>query len=178
MSRIGKKPIKIPENVKITYRDNMVEVSGKNGKLSKAIHPDINIEIKEGFINVLIPEANGKMRAMHGLYRSLLSNMVTGVSVGFERTLEINGIGYKAEVHGDTIVFNLGFSHPINFKLPESITAKTEKNLLKLFGNDKEKLGLIAASVRDLRPPEPYKGKGIKYIEETIRRKAGKTGTK
>jgi large subunit ribosomal protein L6 len=178
MSRIGKKPIKIPEGVKIKYQDNIVEVIGKNGKMSKTIHPDINIEIKEGFLHVISPKKTGKTRALHGLYRSLVANMVTGVSVGFERALEINGIGYKAEVHGDTIVFNLGFSHPINFKLPESITAKIEKNLLKLFGNDKEKLGLTAALIRDLRPPEPYKGKGIKYIEEHIKRKAGKTGTK
>jgi large subunit ribosomal protein L6 len=178
MSRIGKKPIKIPEDVKIKYQDNTVEIVGKNGKMSKTIHSDINIEIKEGFLYVLNPKKTGKMRAMHGLYRSLLANMVIGVSVGFERILEINGIGYKAEVHGDTIVFNLGFSHPINFKLQESITAKVEKNLLKLFGNDKEKLGLTAALIRDLRPPEPYKGKGIKYIEEHIKRKAGKTGTK
>ncbi|MBW1650186.1 MAG: 50S ribosomal protein L6 [Deltaproteobacteria bacterium] len=178
MSRIGKKPIKIPEDVKIKYQDNLVEVSGKNGKMFRTIHPDINIEIKEGFLHVFTPKKTGKMRAMHGLYRSLLANMVTGVSIGFERILEINGIGYKAEVHGDTIVFNLGFSHPVNFKLQGSITAKTEKNLLKLFGSDKEKLGLTAALIRDLRPPEPYKGKGIKYIEEHIRRKAGKTGTK
>ena len=120
MSRIGKKPIKIPEDVKIKCQDNIVEVSGKNGKMSKTIHPDINIEIKEGFLNLLILKKTGKMRAMHGLYRSLLANMVTGVSVGFERTLEINGIGYKAEIHGDTVVFNLGFSHPINFKLPKA----------------------------------------------------------
>jgi large subunit ribosomal protein L6 len=178
MSRIGKKPIKIPVDVKIKYQDNIVEVSGRNGKMQKTIHPDINIEIKDGFLHVLTSERTGKMRAMHGLYRSLIANMVTGVSVGFEKTLEINGIGYKAEVKGNIIIFNLGFSHPINFKLPDNIDAKIEKNILKLFGYDREKLGLTAALIRDLRPPEPYKGKGIKYIEEHIKRKAGKTGTK
>ncbi len=177
MSRIGKKPIEIPESVKITYKDKIIEVKGEKGSLSQTVHQDIDLEIEEGAIKVKSP-GDSNARALQGLTRSLIANMVTGVSKGFMRELEINGIGYKAEVSGDKIIFNLGYSHPINFALPDGIKAEVDRNKLKLFGYDKIRLGMTAASIRDLRPPEPYKGKGIKYADEYIRRKAGKTGAK
>jgi large subunit ribosomal protein L6 len=137
------------------------------------------LTIKDNTINVTIDQEDRKTRALQGLTRSLVANMVDGVSKGFERTLEIHGIGYRAEMKGKSIVLNLGFSHPIDFDLPEGVTATVDKNnVIKLFGIDKEKVGQTAASIRKLRKPEPYKGKGVKYAEEYIQRKAGKTGTK
>ena len=179
MSRIGKKPIQVPEKIKVSYSAKTLTVQGEKGTLSRSIHPDIDLQIEDGIINVLLKSEDRKVKALQGMTRSLVDNMVTGVSKGFERTLEIIGIGYRAEAKGKNIVFSLGFSHPIDFVLPEGISAEVDKNnVLKLSGIDKEKLGHTAASIRRLRPPEPYKGKGIKYAEETIRKKAGKTGTK
>lgn len=179
MSRVGKKPISIPEKVKITYQDGELTVQGQKGKLSRFIHPAVTLKMTKGVIAVEPLAADKSSQALRGLTRSLVQNMVTGVDAGFERVLEINGIGYRAEVKGKTIVLNLGFSHPIDFQLPEGVSASVERNnVIKLAGIDKELLGQTAASIRRLRPPEPYKGKGIKYAEEYIRRKAGKTGTK
>ena len=179
MSRVGKKPINIPDKVKVTYSDKTVTVQGEKGKLTRTIHPEIDLQIEEGVITVLMIREDRKVRALQGMTRSLVDNMVTGVSKGFERILEINGIGYRAETKGNIVVFNLGFSHPINYDLPDGISAEVDKNnAVKLAGIDKELLGHVASSMRRLRPPEPYKGKGIKYAEETIRKKAGKTGTK
>mmetsp|Transcript_475 Transcript_475/g.304 ORF Transcript_475/g.304 Transcript_475/m.304 type:complete len:181 (-) Transcript_475:591-1133(-) len=178
MSRVGKKPIAIPEKVKITYENKVIIVDGDKGRLEQSIHSDIELEIKDNDINVIMVKENRKTHSLQGLTRSLIANMIKGVSNGFERVLEINGIGYKAQSKGNTLVFNLGYSNPVNFELPEGITAKVERNIVRLFGNNKQKLGLVAASVRRLRPPEPYKGKGIKYIEEHIKRKAGKAGIK
>jgi len=179
MSRVGKKPIQVPDKTKISYRDKAITVVGEKGSLTRIIHPDIDLKIEGGFINVSTLSDDRPGRALQGLTRSLVNNMITGVNKGFERILEINGIGYRAELKGKSIVFNLGFSHPVVFDLPDGISAAVEKNtVVKLSGIDKEKLGLAAASIRKLKPPEPYKGKGIKYSEERIQRKAGKTGTK
>ncbi|OQW98662.1 MAG: 50S ribosomal protein L6 [Desulfobacteraceae bacterium A6] len=179
MSRVGKKPIQVPDKTKISYRDKAITVVGEKGSLTRIIHPDIDLKIESGFINVSALSDDRPGRALQGLTRSLVNNMIIGVNKGFERILEINGIGYRAELKGKSIVFNLGFSHPVVFDLPDGISAAVEKNtVVKLSGIDKEKLGLAAASIRKLKPPEPYKGKGIKYSEERIQRKAGKTGTK
>lgn len=179
MSRVGKKPISIPEKVKITYQRGELTVQGQKGKLSRSIHPAVTLKMADGVILVEPLKDNKNSQALRGLTRSLVQNMVTGVDAGFERVLEINGIGYRAEVKGKSIVLNLGYSHPIDFQLPEGISAQVERNnVIKLGGIDKELLGQTAASIRRLRPPEPYKGKGIKYAEEYVRRKAGKTGTK
>ena len=179
MSRIGKKPITIPDKIKITYKDRIITVQGDKGTLSREIHPTMDLEIDDQQIKVKILTEDKKHLPKQGLMRSLIANMIEGVDKGFERVLEINGIGYRAEVKSDSMILNLGYSQPVDFKLPEGITAKVDKNtIIKLSGIDKEKLGQTAASIRRLRPPEPYKGKGIKYAEEYIKRKAGKAGTK
>jgi large subunit ribosomal protein L6 len=179
MSRVGQKPIPVPDKIKILYENRVVTVTGEKGTLTRQIHPAIDLKITEGVINVVLATGGRSERALQGLTRSLVANMVIGVADGFERVLQINGIGYRAILNGDRIEFNLGYSHPIDFDLPEGVTASVDRNnVIKLYGIDKEKLGQTAASIRRLRPPEPYKGKGIKYAEETIRKKAGKTGTK
>lgn len=179
MSRVGKKPIPVPDKAKISYKDKVLTVQGDKGSLTREIHQAIELEIADNIIHVTMLNENRENRALQGLTRSLVANMVTGVSTGFERVLEINGIGYRAELKGKSIVFNLGFSNPITFDLPDGVSATSEKNnIVKLFAIDKELLGRTAASIRQLRPPEPYKGKGIKYAEEYVQRKAGKTGTK
>ena len=179
MSRVGKKPIPVPDKAKITYKDRVLIVKGDKGSLTREIHPAVDLEIADNVINVLILKDDRESRALQGLTRSLVANMVTGVSTGFERVLEINGIGYRAELKGQNIIFNLGFSNPVTFPLPEGVSATSEKNnIVKLSAIDKELLGRTAAAIRQLRPPEPYKGKGIKYAEEYVQRKAGKTGTK
>jgi large subunit ribosomal protein L6 len=179
MSRVGKKPIPIPEKVTVTLKDRFVTVKGSKGTLSRTIHDAVDLKIADNIIEVLTKTDTKKNLALQGLTRSLVDNMVTGVDKGFERVLEINGIGYRAEVSGNTLVLNLGFSNPVNFDLPKEVSASVDKNtVIKLSCIDKEVLGQTAASIRKLRPPEPYKGKGIKYAEERIIRKAGKTGTK
>ena len=179
MSRVGKKPIPIPEGVNLTQTDRQITVQGKNGTLTREIHPAVTLQIEENAAVVMPQTPDRKSVAIQGLTRSLVANMVDGVDKGFERVLEINGIGYRAELQDDTIVFNIGYSHPINFKLPAGIAATIDKNnVVKLAGIDKELLGQTAASIRRLRPPEPYKGKGIKFAEERIQRKAGKAGAK
>ncbi|CAD7847700.1 MAG: LSU ribosomal protein L6p (L9e) [Olavius algarvensis Delta 4 endosymbiont] len=179
MSRVGKKPITVPGKTKISYKDRVITVQGEKGTLTRTIHPKIDLEIEKDTIAVTMEKETQENRALQGLTRSLVANMVTGVEKGFERILEINGIGYRATLSGNTLVLNLGFSHPVNFELPDGIAAKVDKNnTVTLSGINKELLGQTAASIRSLRPPEPYKGKGIKYAEEYIQRKAGKTGTK
>jgi large subunit ribosomal protein L6 len=179
MSRVGKKPILVPEKTTISYKDGTITVQGKNGKLTHTVHPDVDLKIEKDRIDVVMKIEDRKTRALQGMTRSLVDNMVTGVSKGYERVLEINGIGYRAESKGKRILFNLGYSHPIDFQLPDGVSATVEKNnIVKLAGIDKHLLGQTAARIRQLRPPEPYKGKGIKYAEEYIQRKAGKTGTK
>jgi large subunit ribosomal protein L6 len=185
MSRIGRKPLEIPKGVTVSVTKDTVSVKGPKGTLNmKRQGSTAAVEVKQGKDegkDVLTFERkgnDGNERAAHGLVRALIANMVKGVTDGFTRELEINGVGYKAEIKGSSITLSLGFSHPINYTLPEGITAKTDKNMLILSGIDKEKLGGAAAKIRSFRPPEPYKGKGIKYKEETILRKAGKTAGK
>ena len=179
MSRVGKKPIPIPDKTKITFADSLLTVTGEKGTLSQAINPAIGLKIEDGVMNVTMVSDDRNSRALQGLTRSLAANMITGVNQGFERKLEINGIGYRAELSGKQIVLHVGYSNPVAFNLPEGINAAVAKNNnIILSGIDKQKIGLAAAAIRKIRPPEPYKGKGIKYAEEHIRRKAGKTGTK
>ena len=179
MSRVGNKPILIPDKTKISYSDRYFTVEGPKGQLGRTIHPAVELEIEDRVMSVVPVKADRNGRALQGLTRSLVANMIIGVTSGFERILEINGIGYRAEVKGKSLVLHIGYSNPVQFQLPDEIAAVVEKNtIIKLSCIDKEKLGLTAAAIRRLRPPEPYKGKGIKYAEEYIRRKAGKTGTK
>jgi large subunit ribosomal protein L6 len=179
MSRVGKKPISIPDKTKITYSDRVLTVTGEKGTLSQSIHPAVDLKIEDSIMNVTMISEDRNTRALQGLTRSLVANMIQGVNQGFQRTLEINGIGYRAELSGKQVVLHVGYSNPVKFDLPEGISATVEKNNnIILSGIDKQKVGLAAAAIRKIRPPEPYKGKGIKYAEEHIRRKAGKTGTK
>lgn len=175
MSRIGKLPIPVPSGAKVTLKDRVIRVEGPKGTLERELHSRVELDIKDGSIDVKIQK--DKDRAVQGLVRSLVNNMVVGVTTGFERILEVNGIGYRATVSGSNLNLNLGFSHPIDFKLPKGVEADVDKkNTIRLTSYDKELLGQTAASIRSLRPPEPYKGKGIKYSDERIQRKAGKTG--
>jgi large subunit ribosomal protein L6 len=179
MSRVGKKEIQIPAKTSVDFKAGVLVVKGEKGTLTRSIHPAVDLAINDTTIAVVIDQQDRKTRSLQGLTRSLVANMVDGVSKGFERILEIHGIGYRAEMKGNSIVLNLGYSHPIDFPLPEGISASVDKNnVIKLMGIDKEKVGQTAASIRKLRKPEPYKGKGVKYAEEYIQRKAGKTGTK
>lgn len=179
MSRIGKRPIEIPGGVKVTFTAPLLKVEGPKGALSREIMSDIALEIDEKYVNVNRVDDGIKSRSAHGLTRTLINNMVVGVTKGFERVLEISGVGYRAEAKGDVLNLSLGYSHPINFLLPEGITVEVDK-MTKVFvrGIDKELVGQTAAKIRSFRGPEPYKGKGIKYAEEKILRKAGKTGKK
>lgn len=174
MSRVGKKPIIIPAGVAVALKGREVSVKGPKGELTREIHPDISVSVKDNAMELLPSRATKKSGALWGLSRTLLSNMVIGVSDGFEKKLEFEGIGFRANLEGDTIVFALGFSHPVRFPAPKGIAFKIEKNVITVSGADKEAVGETAARIRQLKPPEPYKGKGIRYQGEVIRRKAGK----
>jgi large subunit ribosomal protein L6 len=174
MSRVGKKPIPIPKGVTVNIGGDAVTVKGPKGELKMELHPAVKVATENGEVVCTRADDSRLSRAAHGLVRANTANMVRGVSEGFQRKLEINGVGYRAEVAGKKLTLQLGYSHPIDFPLPEGITAVVEKNVLTLSGIDKQALGLCAAKVRALRPPEPYKGKGVKYVEETILRKVGK----
>jgi len=179
MSRIGKQPIEIPSGVKVLIDNQCVSVTGPKGTLSRTILDNVTLDLNDKFLTVSRVDDSINARAAHGLSRTLLSNMVTGVTKGFERALEINGVGYRAEVKGDVLNLSLGYSHPINFQLPKGITVDVDKmTKLLVKGIDKELVGQTAAKIREFRSPEPYKGKGVKYADETILRKAGKTGKK
>lgn len=179
MSRIGKKPIPIPKDVKVELAEGMVTVHGPKGSLNKRINPVVDVMVEDRQLLVKKRDDSSKTDALYGLTRSLVANMVTGVSTGFSKVMELVGVGYRVEVQENQLVFNLGYSRPVNFVLPEGISAKVEKQTkLTLEGIDKELLGLTSDRIRRLRPPEPYKGKGIRYADEVIRRKAGKTGSK
>ncbi len=179
MSRVGKKPIPIPKEVRVILTNEGVLVQGPKGELSRVIPPQLSVNLEGEQLTIQPLEDSQKVKALFGLFRTLLANMVRGVSDGFERVLEIQGVGYKAEVQGSQLILNLGYSHPVLFQLPEGISAQVEKlTKLILKGIDRDLLGLTAARIRRFRPPEPYKGKGIKYQEEKIRRKVGKTGSK
>ena len=178
MSRIGKMPIPIPNDVKVDLKEGVLTVKGPKGELSREIHPKVQIQIDKNQIIISVNDETKESKSFHGLFRALISNMVVGVSKGFERALDVVGVGYRAELSGRTATFHLGYSHPIVYDLPQGIDAKIDKTRITLMGIDKEVLGRTAAEIRGFRKPEPYKGKGIRYIEEIIKRKAGKTGTK
>jgi large subunit ribosomal protein L6 len=178
MSRIGRKPIEIPKGVTLDIKADVISAKGPKGNLSLRRHKDIDVQ-QNGSELVFARKSEDKpVKAAHGLMRALTANMITGVTTGFTRQLEINGVGYRAEVKGQNLVLTLGYSHPIEFKLPEGVSAKVDKNILILSSIDKQVLGAAAAKIRSFRPPEPYKGKGVKYVEETILRKAGKAAGK
>jgi large subunit ribosomal protein L6 len=178
MSRIGKLPVKIPEKVKVAITGTTIKVEGPKGKMSFPFNPVVKVEVAGNEVRVTRPDESRLAKGLHGLTRTLVRNALDGVTKGYERTLEISGVGFKAEVKGKAINFTLGFSHPVVFALPEGVTAEVDPKQTKVVikGVDKHLLGLTAAKIRALRPPEPYKGKGIKYAEETVRRKEGKTG--
>jgi large subunit ribosomal protein L6 len=179
MSRIGKLPIDIPAGVKTSYIAPELKIEGPNGILTRLIMDSVTLDINPKSIIVSRIDDSNKARAAHGLTRTLVNNMVTGVTKGFEASLEINGVGYRAEVKGDVLNLSLGYSHQINFMLPAGITVTVDKmTKISVKGIDKEMVGQTAAKIRAFRGPEPYKGKGIKYANETILRKAGKTGKK
>ena len=179
MSRIGKQPIEIPAGVKITVDNLNISVAGPKGTLSRTLLDCVAVDLTDKQLTVSRADESIRSRSAHGLSRTLISNMVTGVTKGFERALEINGVGYRAEIKGDVLNLSLGYSHPINFQLPAGITVEVDKmTKLLVKGIDKELVGQTAAKIREFRSPEPYKGKGIKYADEVILRKAGKTGKK
>ncbi|MDY0190633.1 MAG: 50S ribosomal protein L6 [Desulfuromonas sp.] len=177
MSRIGKKPIQIPGGVTVVLKDSHINVKGPKGQLERTIPDTVLVSMEAETINVAAIESARRNTAMQGLYRSLIANMVDGVSTGFSKILEINGVGYRADVKGSVLNLALGYSHPVEYQLPDGITVDVEKQTrLTVSGVDKELVGATAAKIRSFREPEPYKGKGIKYADERILRKAGKTG--
>ena len=180
MSRIGKLPVNLPSGVAITVGDDhVVKVKGPLGELSQKIDPDIEVSVDGGVLTVKRPTDQPRHRSMHGLYRALIANMVTGVTHGFKRTLQMVGTGYRAEAKGSTLTINIGFSHPVIMEAPENIAFATPNpTTIEVSGINKQQVGNIAADIRAIRPPEPYLGKGIKYDDEVIRRKEGKTGKK
>ncbi len=178
MSRIGIKPIDLPAGVTVSQSGNTIKVKGKGGELELAIRDEVSVEVGDKSLAFKRKDDSKESRAYHGLFRSLVANMVHGVTVGFEKRLDIIGVGYKADVQGSVVNLALGYSHPIKYPLPKGIkaTVDTKANSILIQGADKQIVGQVAADIRSMRPPEPYKGKGIKYADETIRRKAGKAG--
>jgi large subunit ribosomal protein L6 len=179
MSRIGKRPVPVPADVTVTLHGNTVAVKGPKGELKRAIHADLSVTLEQGMLTVARPSDEPRHKALHGLSRSLVANMIEGVTKGYSKQLEITGVGYKAEVKPYGLLMSLGFSHQIEVKAPAGIklTAPVPTQVL-VEGSDKEIVGQVAAEIRSLRKPEPYKGKGVKYVGEIIRRKAGKAGGK
>lgn len=178
MSRIGKLPIQVPSGVTITVDQGVVNVTGPKGTLSQEVLPHVAVQVADGVVTVTRKSDEKVAKAQHGLVRALVNNLVTGVSKGFEKKLELKGVGYRVSGGGNTINMSLGFSHPVEYKAAEGVTLTVEKNLITVAGIDKQKVGQVAAEIRALKKPEPYKGKGIKYVDEVIIRKAGKTGAK
>ncbi len=178
MSRIGKVPVAVPDKVEVKINGAHVAVKGPNGQLEFKFTNLVKIELKDKAVIVTPIDESKESRSQWGTTRTIINNMVTGVTQGFTTQLEFTGVGYKAAVAGTVLTLNLGYSHPIDFQLPKGITAKVGKNQIDITGSDKELVGYVAAKVRSFRPPEPYKGKGIKYIDEKIIRKAGKSGKK
>ena len=184
MSRIGKNPVSFPSGVTISVsKGNLVTVKGPKGELTQQVDPAMGIEVKESEVQVTRPSDSKRHRSFHGLYRSLLANMVEGVTNGYTHNLEVIGVGYRAENKGNLLIMTLGYSHPIYFMVPEevsieTVSAKGKNPIIKLSSTDKQLIGQVAAKIRAMRKPEPYKGKGIRFEGETIRRKAGKTAAK
>ena len=179
MSRVGKRPIPVPKGVEVAIDGQTVRVKGPKGELTRMVHEEISVALEDGEIIVTRPSEDQRIRALHGLTRALVANMVTGVTRGFSRALELHGVGYKAEAKGKGIRLVVGYSHPVDFPAPPGITISADSPTeVKVEGIDKELVGQVAAEIRRVRPPEPYKGKGIRYVGEHVRRKAGKTGAK
>lgn len=178
MSRIGKLPIQIPSGVTITVDDHNVTVAGPKGTLTQVLQPFVDIKVEDSTATVSRQNDEQIARAGHGLMRALLNNMVIGVTKGFEKKLELNGVGFRVSGGGQALNLSLGFSHPVEYKAPQGVQLTVEKNLITVNGISKQQVGQIAAEIRALKKPEPYKGKGIKYVDEQILRKAGKTGAK
>ena len=178
MSRIGKKPIAIPAGVEVKIDGCAVTVKGPKATLTRDVHPNMAVKVEGAELIVERPNDQKQNRALHGLTRSLLANMVEGVSNGFSKVLEVNGVGYRAAVQGNKLNLTVGYSHPVEMELPEGLSAEVNGNKITISGADKQKVGQFAAEVREKRPPEPYKGKGIKYTDEVVRHKEGKAGGK
>ncbi len=179
MSRIGKRPVTLPKGVTLELQGQVVEVKGPKGELRRSLHPEMQLALADGAFTVTRPSDEKKHKALHGLTRTLVQNMVDGVSKGFRKTLEIQGVGYKAEAKPYGVNLIVGFSHPVKYEAPKGIKISVENNtVVKVEGADKEIVGQVAAELRAVRPPEPYKGKGVRYQGEQVRRKAGKTGAK
>lgn len=180
MSRIGRLPIKVPAGVTVKIgQDNTVTVKGPKGELTQNIHPDMKLEQKDGEINVIRPSDNKEHRSLHGLSRTLVNNMVVGVTDGFQKNLELVGTGYRAAVQGKKLTLSIGYSHPVEFDPPKDVTFETPApTQIIVRGIDKQVVGMLASNIRGMRPPEPYLGKGIRYQDEYVRRKAGKAGKK
>jgi large subunit ribosomal protein L6 len=176
VSRVGKRPVSLPSGVEVQVTKNIISVKGPKGSLSTEINPEMSVTVRDHEVAIARPNDSKLYKSLHGLYRSILKNMVDGVTKGFEKKLEIVGVGYKGEMKKDRLVLQLGYSHPIVFVPPQGIKLSVEGNVnITINGTDKELVGKVAAKIRSFRPPEPYKGKGIKYADEVIRRKAGKT---
>jgi large subunit ribosomal protein L6 len=179
MSRIGRLPISVPSTVQISVSDGSVEVQGPKGKLALQVHPTIRVGVKEGKVVCERPTDQKSHRALHGLTRALLANMIRGVTEGFRKKLELVGVGYRAQVQGQVLSLSLGYANPVVYVLPPDIQATVEQQtVITISGINKQRVGAVAAKIRSFRPPEPYRGKGIKYADERIRRKAGKAGAK
>lgn len=176
MSRIGKLPIEIPSGVTITVDSGIATVKGPKGELSQFITPDVTVKVEDGALTVTRHDDSKPAKSQHGLMRALINNMVTGVTKGFEKKLEVNGVGFRVNGGGQEIEMSLGFSHPVKFKAPEGVQLTVNKMEITVNGINKQQVGQVAAEIRALKKPEPYKGKGIKYADETVLRKAGKTG--
>lgn len=176
MSRVGKMPITLPSGVVVTQNDNEITVTGSKGSLSQPVLPEIEMSQLDGVLTFVRINDEPKVRAKHGLQRALVNNMVIGVSKGFSKKLEINGVGYRAAMQGSDLKLNLGFSHDVIYKIPNGITASIDQNTITITGIDKQQVGQVASEIRALKKPEPYKGKGIKYDDERIIRKSGKSG--
>ena len=178
MSRVGRNPVEIPKGVDVEVKGSSVRVKGPKGEMQRTFPSSMMISLDEGKVVVQRPSDEAQQRALHGLTRSLINNMVVGVSQGFEKVLEVNGVGYRAEMNGKKLVLYLGFSHPVEVEPPEGISfeADARTRQIKIMGYDKQVVGQVASDIRKIRPPEPYKGKGIRYIDEIVRRKAGKAG--
>jgi large subunit ribosomal protein L6 len=179
MSRIGKKPIPVPEKVGIEYRDGKLTVKGPKGTLALDVHPDIGLEVVDSELRLSRPSESRRHRALHGMVRSLVHNMVVGVSAGFQKDLEIQGIGYRANLQGTTLTLSLGFSHPVSYAVPGEVQVEIrDQRVISVRGIDRQKVGQVAAEIRGFKPPEPYKGTGIRYVGERVVRKEGKAGAK
>ncbi len=177
MSRVGRKPVEIPAGVTVTLNGNTVTVKGPKGELTRTFHSDIEIKVEDNNVVVNRPSDEKLHRSLHGTTRAIIANMIEGVSKGFERNLELIGVGYRAQKQGKKLVLNVGYSHPVEIEPEEGIEIEVPANTkISIKGTDKERVGALAANIRDVRPPEPYKGKGIRYEGEQVRRKEGKTG--